>query len=502
MMGSSTVTRSARSARSSTGARRLVHLLVLLGATAPAIADAAVERMEGPPPWRIGGRVGFTVDAAAFPDSGGMTLEVYLRIPPSTLDQLVRDDAGEARMRAEFRVRSRFGARRADAEQTFTLEASDTARGQGKVLLMRFPTGPGACRIGVRLDDLQSKKRGIAYAGRNVTESTSIEGEFDVPAPQASRELSSLEFLWPGVATGGAAFERAGHLAVANPERLYGLFAPTLLAGFRARSAGGEARPWRWVARVFDDAGQPIAQRESAMVAAVTIDAEVSFDLSQEPAGAYELEVKAWQEGDPGALVRRARFSVGWNADTWLRNPAELTDEMHFLLQAESEERFARMHPGEQERFVEDFWRLRDPTPETAFNEALDTFRTRVAHANATYTRYGLEKGMYSDQGRVYIRYGEPTDILHQVMPAGDETLLQALEGIIFREDRAVGEVHQKGLGGDQRPYEVWVYEGEIPQPPDADPRVGSSVRTRRRLVFLFVDEQGLGSFTLRYSTE
>jgi hypothetical protein len=37
--------------------------------------------------------------------------------------------------------------------------------------------------------------------------------------------------------------------------------------------------------------------------------------------------------------------------------------------------------------------------------------------------------------------------------------------------------------------------------PPDADPNVGAPPR-RRRLVFLFVDDQGLGRYTLRYSTE
>ena len=58
------------------------------------------------------------------------------------------------------------------------------------------------------------------------------------------------------------------------------------------------------------------------------------------------------------------------------------------------------------------------------------------------------------------------------------------------------------GLGGDMRPFEVWVYEGEIPLPIDADPRVRDRRPPRRRMVFLFVDQQGNGNYTLRYSTE
>jgi hypothetical protein len=62
--------------------------------------------------------------------------------------------------------------------------------------------------------------------------------------------------------------------------------------------------------------------------------------------------------------------------------------------------------------------------------------------------------------------------------------------------------VNQKGPGADQRPYEVWIYEGDIPLPFDADPANTLGRVNKRRLLFLFVDEQGLGTFTLRYSTE
>ena len=74
------------------------------------------------------------------------------------------------------------------------------------------------------------------------------------------------------------------------------------------------------------------------------------------PAGGYDLELKVWQEGDAAPLVRRARFSVAWRVESWLRNPRDVEDEAHFLLEADDEEAFAALSPGEQERFLEDFW--------------------------------------------------------------------------------------------------------------------------------------------------
>jgi GWxTD domain-containing protein len=200
--------------------------------------------------------------------------------------------------------------------------------------------------------------------------------------------------------------------------------------------------------------------------------------------------------------VRRQRFSIGWKGETWLRSAAEANDEVHFLLLADAEEAFVRMHPGEQEAFLDEFWRVRDPSPTTAFNEALETFRTRIRYANSVFTRPGVERGMFSDMGRVYIRYGEPFEILKQVVPAGESTLERQLQEIMLSEDRKPTDVAQKGLGGDMRPFEVWIYEGDIPLPFDADPRAANRGRSKRRILFLFVDDQMNGLYRLRYSTE
>lgn len=484
--------------------RRTAVFTVGLVVACAAGAHAATERLEGPPPWRVGGRVGFTVDAMASPESTGYSLDVYLRIPPATLVQLSRDTAGDAHLRTAIRVKGRFGGRALESVQEFTVPASDSASGQGKVLLARFPAAPGACQIEVRLDDLESRRKGLVFSNKNRNESTVITGTTDIPRPQAGRDLSEIEFVWPQWdASAGLAFVRDGQTRIPNPERLYGLYAGVVEAAFTARAKFGDERAWKYVARVFDSKGQPIAAIESTGVAARFLEGLVRFDLSDEPAGGYDLEVKAWQDGDPGALVRRARFSVGWRPESWLRNAGDITNDAHFLLEAEDEEGFLRMQPGEQERLLEDFWAVRDPSPESARNEALETFHQRVAHANATFTRHAIEKGMFSDMGRTYIRYGAPTEILHQVMPAGDETLSQALQEVIIQEDREVSRgINQKGLGGDMRPFEVWVYEGDIPLPLDADPRDTNRHRARRRLLFLFVDEQGMGTFTLRHSTE
>ncbi len=478
------------------------RLLLTLGLALAAGPARAGGPDPGPLPWRVAGRVGFTVDAAAFPDSAGSTLDVYVRIPPATVTALARDDDGLSRIRLTARLRGAYGGGRGrEQTQEFAIEPQDSSGGFGRVVGLRFPARAGRHRLFVRVDDVLSRKRGLVYSGRAVTESGQVEGQLEVPGAQEGRDLSDIEFVWTARKGGPpTAFERGGRTLLPNPERLYGLYESELSIAFTAR--GGEARPWRWATRVLDAQGQVAAERESTQaVASAELAGGAVLDLSTQPAGGYDLELRVWQEGDEKPLVRRARFSIAWQVDSWMRNARDVQDDVHFLLTADDEDAFALLSPGEQERYLDDFWRARDPSPGTGKNEAREAYLQRVAYANQHWTRPALGKGMFSDMGRVFIRYGEPSEIVNQVIPTGDESLDGILDQLSLDEDRALGDVHSKGPGGDQRPFELWIYEGPIVPPPDADPAAADRLR-RRRLLFLFVDERGTGDFRLRYSTE
>ena len=469
----------------------------------PGIARAAEdeERGPGPLPWRVGGRLGFTVDAAAFPDSAGETLEIYLRLPPATLAVLERQDGGGTRLRVTARLRNQFGALHHEASLEFEPAPQDTV-GFGKVVLLPFPVKSGRYKMLIRLEDLHSRKRGLAYVGRKVAQSASVEGFVTVPAGQGTSRLSDIEFVWGQASPAAAAFRHRGRKngQLPNPERLYGLLATELRAQFVALAKNDA--PWRWKLRVLDSGGQVVAERESTAAASRILSEGVSFDMSTAPAGGYACEIQVAQEGDPEPLVRSGRFSIAWHTGAWLRNPRDIEDDVHFLLESEDEEAFARMSPGEQERYLEDFWRELDPSPATAENEVRTEFFKRIAHANQLWSRSALGKGMFTDMGRVYIRHGEPDETLRQVIPAGDQTLTNLLQELAINEDRPTGNVDSKGLGGDVRPFEVWVYEGARTRPITARPDPRASERTLKRLLFLFVDERGYGDFRLRYSNE
>ena len=63
----------------------------------------------------------------------------------------------------------------------------------------------------------------------------------------------------------------------------------------------------------------------------------------------------------------------------------------------------------EKERFIEQFWRRRDPDPRTVINEFKEEHYRRIAYANERF--HSGKEGWRSDRGRIYIIHGEPAEI-------------------------------------------------------------------------------------------
>lgn len=57
------------------------------------------------------------------------------------------------------------------------------------------------------------------------------------------------------------------------------------------------------------------------------------------------------------------------------------------------------------------WWRRSDPTQETAYNERLAEYYTRVDHASVAFTSANEPDGVFTDRGKVFILFGRPSKI-------------------------------------------------------------------------------------------
>lgn len=132
------------------------------------------------------------------------------------------------------------------------------------------------------------------------------------------------------------------------------------------------------------------------------------------------------------------------------------------LLMSKEEIRIYKHLPGKEAKaqFIEEFWKKRDPTPDTDENEIREEFEERVAYANKWFNEgRSKDRGWDTARGRILLQIG-------------------------FPEERHWGEIPNTDRSGrlittQPYPMEIWNYH-----------------RYQMRLVF-YGDRQGFGTFKL-----
>ncbi|HEY7679448.1 MAG TPA: GWxTD domain-containing protein, partial [Terriglobia bacterium] len=142
-----------------------------------------------------------------------------------------------------------------------------------------------------------------------------------------------------------------------------------------------------------------------------------------------------------------------------------LDDEVGYIILDEEKDAFRKLSTNEErEQFIEQFWLLRDPTPDTQENETRDEHYRRIAYANERFAS-GIP-GWKTDRGRIYIIWGPPDEI--ESHPAGG----------------SYNRPYEEGGGSTSTfPFEQWRY------------RYLDGIGTN--IILEFVDPSGSGEYRL-----
>lgn len=146
-----------------------------------------------------------------------------------------------------------------------------------------------------------------------------------------------------------------------------------------------------------------------------------------------------------------------------------LNEEVVYIISSPEKEVFLSLKTDEErENFIKIFWKRRDPTPETEFNEFREEHYRRIEYANRNFFE-GMP-GWRTDRGRIYIMFGPPDFI--QTNPGG-------LRGFLFGPKAETAEF----------PSEVWTY------------RYLPGIKTRsQNIEFIFVNYYNAGAYRLTTS--
>lgn len=137
---------------------------------------------------------------------------------------------------------------------------------------------------------------------------------------------------------------------------------------------------------------------------------------------------------DPTTKARTVKTELKEAYKKW-RN----TDVAYIITSEEKKAFDALTTDEERENFIENFWRRRDPNPDTEENEYREEYYERIAYANQHYAS-GIP-GWKTDRGRTYIAWGKPDSV--ESHPSGGAYDRPSYEG---------------GGSTTTYPFEVWFY--------------------------------------------
>ena len=162
---------------------------------------------------------------------------------------------------------------------------------------------------------------------------------------------------------------------------------------------------------------------------------------------------------DPSEKARNVKPELKKAYKDWLDK------DVTYIITDEERKAFKKLETDdERERFIEEFWRRRDPDPDTDENEFREEYYERIAYANEHYAS-GIP-GWKTDRGRIYITWGKP-----------DETESHPSGGTYNRES------YEGGGSTSTYPFEKWFYRYL--------PGVGSGIEIE------FVDPTGSGEYRI-----
>jgi len=273
---------------------------------------------------------------------------------------------------------------------------------------LEFQVPPGKYRIEVVVTDLVAER----------PSGTAI--EFEVPKTPPGLVWFSDVTLGAVEGSGGSS---GGTHFVANPSRRYGNLASFAASGeiFDQRGPGQADSIYPINFKVLSDTGDQVLSGDTTVVRQ---SGRTPFLLRPHVRalgpGSYRFVVALTTRPLPGAkggkpnVVRRDKpFEVEQSPATIGFASTQSLDVLRYISTQQEIDDIEKVEKqGEDARrsFWENFWKRRDPTPETPENEALSEFYQRVAYSNQHFSTGGMP-GWKSDMGRIYILYGRPDEV-------------------------------------------------------------------------------------------
>lgn len=149
----------------------------------------------------------------------------------------------------------------------------------------------------------------------------------------------------------------------------------------------------------------------------------------------------------------------------------EFLNTTQYIVSDSERKVFLELPPWGREKFIEDFWKRRDPIPQTEINEFKELYMKRIEIANKLFSKG--RKGYLTDRGRIYVLFGPPDEMIKS-------------EGGQYIDPFADARTVQLPTREGSKPIETWIYRNLL-----------SAMQERIYVRLDFADVDGTGDYKL-----
>ncbi|NIO00908.1 MAG: GWxTD domain-containing protein [Candidatus Latescibacteria bacterium] len=477
----------------------------------------------------------FYLDRALFWRGGETQIqELYFRFTNRDIKFKPSEDKFHSKLDFAIVVKDEAGKSQVDENFTMDFYEDDEAKIESplhfQMVIKRYQLPPGKYELTCTVTDIHSPKVTVLAMVKRRHKTSELRG-VPLNIPRIEPDLISLSdpmFLWLVQRNGGAPVYHP------NPARMYGLYKDSLEVYMELYvpdsvsalgTLGFESSVLNSKGEVVKRSRIPLKRRGETAGGDIPgsignfdlYPLLVREDLTAFTAGGYSLYANIKIESKLIGRFRCGSFNIAWDLRTWEAPRRNYLAEARFLIGDKAFEEFRYKSIGDQEQMLKELWSKLDPTPNTSENEAYIEFMERLEYVNTYYADY--QEGFFTDRGLIYLKYGEPDEIVAEVVPLNREALSDALDKVedrfhpvsysthgargsfkgpskdIIVDPRKIGAV---GEGGNVAyPYELWIYN-----------RSGNPILERDRVLeadiglrFIFIDREGYGHYKLESSS-
>jgi len=356
----------------------------------------------------------FFVDCATFREETGekFRLEVYYKILTQGLAFVKEEEKFKASYEIQVFVSNKINKQvtGTSMEEDYLVNSYEETRSPLNFLINQIPLSlySGRYRLRIKLID------------HNSGSASELERDFIIPSRIEKKTMfSDVEFIrqlsdpknsdLDSIKT--TRFDKAGKTAIPSVSRSYGDTDPTLIFYYEIYDGPQESQPFL-LKYGIEHSAQAFVHEDTTTVTLgpKTFSRFDSISLGGFPSGDYSLTMTLLDNGQTIAKTERP-FHVEWSFLNLLKNDYfKAIDQLRYVASPGEINKLKQVPEDQRLQKWLEFWKSKDPTPNTPQNELRDEYYRRLIYVNQNFS-LPTQEGWETDMGRVYMVYGHPDEV-------------------------------------------------------------------------------------------